>query len=161
MTFKSFASTLALTLSCVCATAQTAAVDIQNSWARATVKGQLATGAFMTLTAPAGARLVAASTPVGVAQIHAMRMENDVMKMVELKDGLDLPAGKAVELKPGGYHVMLMDLKAPLTKDSQVPLTLVFKDSAGVENRIALSVPVRTSGPTMDHGAHGHMPAKP
>lgn len=163
MIFKSLSCSLILSLACICASAQTAAIDIQNSWARATVKGQMATGAFMTLMAPAGARLVSVSSPVGIAQIHAMKMENDVMKMVELKDGLELPAGKAVELKPGGYHVMLMDLKSPLAKDSQVPLTLVFKDKSGVESQLTVNLPVRLSGPAMDHAQHGHMPmpAKP
>ena len=60
---------------------------------------------------------------------------------------LDLPAGKAVELKPGGYHVMLMDLKQPLIKDTKVPLTLTFKDAKGVQSKLELSVPVSTLAP--------------
>jgi copper(I)-binding protein len=71
-----------------------------------------------------------------------MKMEGDVMKMKAVAGGLDLPAGKTVELKPGGYHVMLMDLKAALPKDSTIPLTLVFKDAKGVESRLELKVPV-------------------
>ena len=68
--------------------------------------------------------------------------------MAEMKavaGGLDLPAGKTVELKPGGYHVMLMDLKAALPKDSTVPLTLVFKDAKGAESKVELKVPVAVS----------------
>jgi copper(I)-binding protein len=107
------------------------------------VPGQKATGAFMKLTAKDGAKLVGASSPAaGVTEVHEMKMEGDVMKMRAIP-GLDLPAGKAVELKPGGYHVMLMDLKAPLAKDTTVvPLTLTFKDAKGAESKLELKVPV-------------------
>ena len=115
MKLKSLFTASALTLATLAACAQ---VEVQNVWARATVKGQMATGAFMTLTAKDGAKLVGGSSPAaGVTQVHEMKMEAGVMKMAEVKGGLDLPAGKAVELKPGGYHIMLMDLKAPLAKD--------------------------------------------
>jgi copper(I)-binding protein len=124
-----------------------AQVDVQKAWARTTVKGQMATGAFMTLTARDNSKLVGVSSPAGLAQVHEMKMEGGVMKMAEVKGGLDLPAGKAVELKPGGYHVMLMDLKAPLTKDTTVPLTLVFKDAKGVESKVDLQVPVLATAP--------------
>jgi periplasmic copper chaperone A len=128
-------------------------VDVQGAWTRATVQGQKATGAFMKLTAKEGAKLVSASSPVaGVVEIHEMKMEGDVMKMRAIPGGLDLPAGKAVELKPGGYHVMLMDLKTSLVKDTTVPLTLVFKDVKGVESKTELKVPVATAAPA--HGEH-------
>jgi copper(I)-binding protein len=74
-----------------------------------------------------------------------MKMEGDIMKMKAVAGGLDLPAGKTVELKPGSYHLMLMDLKAALPKDSTVPLTLVFKDAKGVQSRLELKVPVATA----------------
>lgn len=126
-------------------------VDVQGAWARATVQGQMATGAFMKLTAKEGSRLVSVSTPVaGVAEVHEMSMDNGVMKMRAIA-GLDLPAGKAVELKPGGYHVMLMDLKTPLQKDTTIPLTLVFKDAKGVETKSDIRVPVSTTMPMGDH----------
>ena len=89
-------------------------------------------------------------------------MDGGVMKMRALAGGLDLPAGKMVELKPGGYHVMLMDLKSTLTRDSTVPLTLLFKDAKGAESRLELQVPVRATGsgaPAADMGrmgGHGH-----
>ncbi len=119
------------------------AVEVENAWARATVKGQMGTGAFMTITAKEKLTLVGGSSPVaGVTKVHEMKMVDGVMKMAELKGGLELPAGKAVELKPGGYHVMLMDLKQPLEKDSTVPLTLVFKDAKGVESKLDLKLPV-------------------
>lgn len=134
------------TLLCQGALAQT--VVVQNAWVRATVPGQTATGAFMSLSSAAGTRLKSISTPVAaVAELHEMRMEGNIMKMQALKDGLELPAGKTVELKPGGYHLMLMDLKMPLPKDSSIPLTLVFVDAKGVESRTELKVPVSTVAP--------------
>jgi len=133
-------------------------VDVKDAWARATVQGQQATGAFMKLTAKDGAKLVSAASPVaGVTEVHEMKMEGDIMKMRAVQGGLDLPAGKAVELKPGGYHVMLMGLKAPLQKDTNIPLTLTFKDAKGVESKVELKVPVSSTPPMgamMDHSQH-------
>ncbi len=162
MKFKTLAvvSLLATSL-LVTVAAQT--VEVKDAWARTSVPGQKATGAFMKLTAREGVRLVGASSPVaGVAEVHEMKMEGDVMKMRAVAGGLDLPAGKTVELKPGGYHVMLMDLKAPLAKDSTVALTLVFKDAKGVQSKVELNVPVTAVAPAakagdmpaMDHSKH-------
>lgn len=134
--------------------AQTANVKVEGAWARATVQGQKGTGAFMKITAPEGAKLVGASSPAaGVTEVHEMKMEGDVMKMRAVP-GLDLPAGKAVELKPGGYHVMLMDLKGPLAKGTAVPLTLVFKNAQGAESQLQLEVPVSVQAPGA-HAGHG------
>lgn len=131
-------------------------VDVQGAWARATVQGQMATGAFMTLTAKDGSRLVGASTPVaGVTEVHEMAMDGGVMKMRPVA-GLDLPAGKTVELKPGGYHVMLMDLKAPLQKDTTIPLTLTFKNAKGQESKTELKVPVMQMAPGGAMAEHKH-----
>ena len=146
-----------------------AQVKVDNAWARATVQGQKGTGAFMKITAPEGAKLVGASSPAaGVTEVHEMKMEGDVMKMRAMPF-LDLPAGKTVELKPGGYHIMLLDLKAPLAKDTTVPVKLTFKDAKGVESTQELTLPVATSAPGMPampaaagaagHG-HGHGTAK-
>ena len=105
-----------------------AQVQVSDAWARATVVGQKGTGAFMKLTAPEGATLVGAVSPVaGVVEIHEMAMEGTVMRMRALPKGLALPAGKAVELKPGGYHVMLMDLKQQLKAGEKVKLDLQFE----------------------------------
>jgi copper(I)-binding protein len=123
-------------------------VAAKDGWVRTSVQGQKSSGAFMTLTAKETTRLVSISTPVaGVAQVHEMQMEGDVMRMRAVQGGLELPAGKPVALSPGGYHVMLMDLKAALPKDSTVPLTLVFKDAKGVESRLELKLPVATAAP--------------
>ncbi len=127
-------------------------VTVTDAWARATVQGQKATGAFMKITAKDNAKLVGVSSPAaGVAEIHEMKMDKDVMKMAALPNGLDLPAGQAVELKPGGYHVMLMDLKAPLAKDTTVPVTLTFQDAKGVKSNVVLNVQVGMQAPMMQH----------
>ena len=124
------------------------AVDVQGAWARATVQGQMASGAFMKLTAKEGTKLVGISSPVaGVTEVHEMKMDGDVMKMRAVEGGIELPAGKLVELKPGGYHVMLMDLKTPLQKDTTIPMTLVFKDAKGMQSTLAIKVPVSTRAP--------------
>ena len=140
-----FCSSLLLAASL--ASAQPAAVKVEGAWTRATVQGQKGTGAFMNITAAQGTRLVGVSSPVaGVAEVHEMKMDGDVMKMRAIP-GLDLPAGKTVQLKPGSYHLMLMDLKRPLLKDSTVPVTLRFKNAAGVDSQLELLVPVATTAP--------------
>jgi copper(I)-binding protein len=158
MTFKALVLIAALASSSVYA--QT--VEVKDAWVRTTVPGQKASGAFMNITAKEGAKLVAVSSPVsGVTQVHEMKIEGDIMKMRPVPV-LDIPAGKTLELKPGGYHVMLLDLKAPLVKGGTVPLTLVFKDAKGVESKVELKVPVATAAPGakmgsmpgMDHGQH-------
>jgi hypothetical protein len=111
-------------------------VEVKGAWVRATVQGQKATGAFMRSppkTAPPGARRVAGGRRHRSARDEDGRRRHEDAR----RPGLDLPAGKTVELKPGGYHVMLMDLKAPLAKDSTVPLTLVFKDAKGAESKLS------------------------
>jgi periplasmic copper chaperone A len=103
-------------------------VDIKDPWVRATVAQQKATGAFMQLTAK--------------AEIHEMAMADNVMKMRQVP-GVVLPAGKAVELKPGGYHVMLQDLKAQVKAGDVVPLTLVFENKDGKRESVEVKAPVR------------------
>ncbi len=132
-------------------------ITVTDAWARATVQGQKATGAFMKITAKDNAKLVGVSSPVaGVAEVHEMKMDKDVMKMAALPNGLDLPAGKAVELKPGGYHVMLMDLKAPLVKDTTIPLMLTVQDAKGVKSTVELKLLVGTQPSAMPNHEHKH-----
>ncbi len=134
-------------------------VKVEAAWIRASVPGQSGTGAFMRLTAQEPMTLVGLTSPVaGVAEVHEMKLEGDVMRMRAIAS-LALPAGQAVELKPGGYHLMLMDLKSPLKADTRVPLTLVLRDTKGTERRVDLQVPVATRAPgkagESGHGAHG------
>ena len=131
MNFHQFSLSFALAAT-LAAPAFAQSINVKDAWARASVPGQMGTGAFMKITAKDGAQLVSASSPVaGVTEVHEMKMDGDVMKMRAVPGGLPWPAGKTVELNPGGYHVMLMDLKAALPKDSTIPLTLVFKDAKG------------------------------
>ena len=170
MKFNTLMSSAALVAAAFSGVTHAGVIEVDNAWVRATVKGQLATGAFMTLTAKEAGRLVGVSSPVaGVSQVHAMTMDAGVMKMGELKGGLELPAGKPVALKSGGYHLMLMDLKETLVTGTNVPLTLVFKNAKGVESKVELTVPVAAVGPAgmvhgqdapMDRSMHGGRPAK-
>ena len=120
-----------------------AQVSVTAPWVRGTVQGQKATGAFMQLKSADGATLVAAESPVaGVVEIHEMKMEGNVMRMRAVPK-IDLPAGRAVELKPGGYHVMLMDLKQPLKAGDSVPLRLKFQAKDGKPQEVEVKAEVR------------------
>lgn len=137
-------------------------VKVEDAWVRGTVAQQKSTGAFMRLTAQKDARLVSASSPVaGVTEVHEMAMDKDVMRMRAV-EALPLPAGKTVELKPGGFHVMLLDLKGPVKAGETVPLTLVFEDAQAKRETLELQLPVRALGAAaatpaegMQH-QHGH-----
>ena len=106
-------------------------VSIEDPWVRATVAQQRASGAFMKITAPSAMKLVGARSPVAsIVEIHEMSMIGDLMKMRAVS-AIDLPAGKAVALEPGGYHVMLIDLKQQIKDGEAVPITLVFEGEGG------------------------------
>jgi copper(I)-binding protein len=137
-----------------------AQVTVSDAWVRATVPGQQATGMFASLTATQDSKLVGGSSPVaGTVEVHEMKMEGDVMKMRAIAS-LPLPAGQAVSLKPGSYHIMLMGLKKPLPDGSSVPVKLVVEDAQKKQTTIDLKVPVRKAAAAKateehDHG-HGH-----
>ncbi len=134
--------------------AQTTATD---PWVRGTVAQQKATGLFVTLTSAQGGRLVSARSSVAaMVEIHEMKMEGDTMRMRALDAGLPLPAGQPVQLKPGGYHVMLMGLKQPLNAGDTVPVTLVIEGPQGRRETLELKAPVRAMVPPA--AAHGHKP---
>lgn len=118
-------------------------IVVGEPWVRATVAGQKATGAFMELKSANDAVLVSASSPVaGVVEIHEMIMDGTVMKMRAVPR-LELPAGKPVQLRPGGYHVMLMELKQPLKKGDVVPLSLKVEGKDLVARTIEVKAEVR------------------
>lgn len=158
MTRNLFRTAAAGALLALTAAAWAQTVKIDEPWVRGTVAQQKATGAFMRLTAPEPMRLVAGESPVaGVVEIHEMAMDGDVMRMRAIP-GLALPAGRPVELKPGGYHVMLMDLKRPLAGGETVPLTLVFENAAGQRVRQEVQAKVMALGAqpgAMGAGPHG------
>ncbi len=137
-----------------------AQVTVKDPWVRATVSQQKATGAFMQITSAQDARLVEAKSPVaGVVEVHEMVMDKDIMKMRALRNGLELPAGKTVELKSGGYHVMLMELKQQVKEGDTVPLTLVVEGKDKKRSTIEVKAPVKplAGGGNMggmDHSKH-------
>ena len=120
-----------------------AQVAVTNAWVRGTVAGQKSTGAFMELKSPADTALVAVASPsAAIVEIHEMKMDGGMMTMRAV-DKVVLPAGKTVELKAGGYHVMLMDLAKPLKEGDSVPLKLTFEDKAGKKQTVEVMAVVK------------------
>lgn len=110
-----------------------AQVKVEGAWARPTVPGQQGGGGFLTLTSPAGDRLLGGSTPLAQRfELHTMAMKGDVMEMRQV-DAIELPAGKPVKLEPGGLHVMFIGLTQPLALGSKVPVTLRFEKAGEVK----------------------------
>ena len=142
----------ALALTSFAAFAQTTVTD---PWVRSTVAPQKATGLYAQITSAQGGRLVSVTSPMaGVVEIHEMKMDGDVMRMRAVPD-LALPAGKAVALKPGGFHVMLMDLKQPLKAGDSVPVTLVVEGADKKRETIDIKAAVRAAAPAPAH-EHKH-----
>ncbi len=129
-------------------------IDIGHPYARPTREGQMVGAGYLKLANKGPVdRLVAASSPAaGTVEIHSMSMEGDVMKMRQV-DAIELATGQTVELKPGGYHLMLMGLKAPLKVGDKFPLTLKFEKSGEVVVRVHVEEPKSKSEAT---GAHKH-----
>jgi len=131
-----------------------AQTTVKDPWVRGTVAGQKATGMFGQIVSASGGKLVSASSPVaGVVEVHEMVMDGNVMKMRAVT-GLELPAGKAVELKPGGYHVMLMDLKQELKAGESVPVTLVIEGAGGKRESVEIKAPVKALADGSGHKKH-------
>ncbi|MDR0634582.1 MAG: copper chaperone PCu(A)C [Azoarcus sp.] len=125
-----------------------AGVSIDDPWVRATVARQKATGAFMKITSSVDARLIEVRSPIAaVAEIHEMAMDGDKMKMRAIP-ALALPAGATVELRPGGHHVMLLDLAAQVKEGDAVPIALTIETANGRET-VEISAPAR---PLRGHG---------
>jgi len=129
-----------LSVAAIAATAQT---SVKDAWVRGTVSGQKATGMFAQITSAGGGKLVSAASPLaGMVEIHEMAMDGNVMKMRAVPF-VDLPPGKVVELKPGGWHVMLMDLKQELKAGDSVPVTLVIEGAGGKRESVEVKAPVK------------------
>src|SRR5258706_7813922 len=113
-----------------------AEVTVKDAWVRGTVAAQTVTGAFMTVTSSEDAKLVAARSPIAaMAEIHQSTMKDGVNRM-DAAGAVALPAGKAVELKPGGYHVMLMGIAKPVAAGQKVPIVLTVEDKHGKRSTI-------------------------
>ena len=132
--------------------AATSQIAITAPWSRETAEGQDAGGAFMTIanTGTVADRLTGGSTAVaGEVQVHTVDMTDGVMRMRQLTDGLEIPAGGSVTLKPGSFHIMLMQLKQPLDQGETVPVTLTFEKAGPVEIELAVQ-PVGAQGPAVE-----------
>ncbi|NHZ81165.1 copper chaperone PCu(A)C [Massilia sp. CCM 8695] len=131
-----------------------AQVKVDAPWARATVPVQKASGAFMQLRSAKDVRLVGASSPVaGSVEMHKMEMRGDQMKMQQV-DSIALPAGQAVNLASGAYHLMLIDLKRQLKAGDSVPLTLIVEHPNKRRESMTIDVPVKPLNFTGPPGAH-------
>ncbi|MFA7667192.1 MAG: copper chaperone PCu(A)C [Burkholderiaceae bacterium] len=150
---------IAIAATAMLAAAAHAQVTVKDAWVRATVPQQQATGAFMQLQAARDSRLVSARSPITpTVEVHEMTLHDNVMRMRQVP-AIDLPAGKTVDLKPGGYHIMLMNLTRTVTEGETVPLTLVFEYTDGQRETLEVEAPVRPltsrAAPAM-HGGHRH-----
>ena len=148
----------ALFLTVVPSLAGAADIEVKSAWVRGTVPAQMMSGAFMEITSKSGATLVGVSTPAAEdAEVHEMRLEGGVMKM-RPAPRLDLPAGKTVTLKPGGYHIMLMGLKRQLQVGDSVPITLKIANANRRVDTLVVNAEVRALTEPTDTGRdHMHM----
>lgn len=135
--------------------------SIEGAWTRATAEGAKVGAGYLTIrnTGATADTLVSVTTPAaGSGEIHDMTMTEGVMRMRRMADGVEIPAGGSVEFKPGGMHLMFMDLKQPLAEGSRIPVTLTFKSGATG----TVELPVRGLGANDakkggdEHSGHSH-----
>ena len=132
----------ALLIAAVSLSARAANLSVTDAWVRATMPGQPVSGAYLRIQSDADARLVGVSSPaVARVEVHEMKMDGDVMRMRELKS-VNLPKGKVVSLQPGGFHLMLMNVKKPLVAGDIIPFTLVV-ESGGKRQKIEVKAEAR------------------
>ena len=131
-------------------------ITIERPWARATAPNAEVGGAFVTVTGTTADRLLSAASPVaGHVALHRTVDDNGVMKMLPVET-LPVGPGAPIEMKPGGLHIMLMQLKAPLQLGATFPLTLIFEKAGPVTTQVMVEA-AGASGPTM----HAHPAPKP
>ena len=150
---KRYGWMIAVAASLVAQAAWAANISVTDAWARATMPGQPVSGAYMQIQADADARLLSVSSSVVPrVEVHEMNMDGGVMHMREVK-AIDLPKGKTVSLEPGGFHIMLMNLKKPIVAGDVIPLTLVV-ESGGKQQKVevkAVARPMNMGGGGMQH----------
>ena len=130
----------------VCSPNVAAEVTVKDAWVRGTVAAQTTTGAFMTITSSEEAKLVGARSSIAkTTQIHQSMLMDGVNHM-HAADSVTLAAGKSIELKPGGYHVMLMGLAKPVAAGEKVPIELTIEDKRGKRSKIEIQAEVRPLG---------------
>jgi hypothetical protein len=150
---KSFIKTIFFTMyiSCSAVTAH-AEVTISNAWVKPTVPGQPVAGAYMTIVSDKDLDIVEVSSPVaGKAEIHSMSMQGNIMRMKKL-ERLQLKAGKPVELKPGGFHVMLMELNHQIKEGEIVPVSFVSQE--GSSKKATVTVKAMATSPKATDSSH-------
>lgn len=138
-------------------TVQVGDLEISGAFTRATLPNQPVGGGYLTITNTGDTddRLVSGTTSIANAlEIHEMTVENDIMTMRALPDGLVIPAGETVTLEPGGYHLMLMGLQEAIVIDSPVRVTLEFENAGAIELDLAVAPAGARTAPDQDHGAH-------
>jgi len=125
-----------------------AQVRVADAWVRGTVPGQTTAAAYMKIESPEPVSLVgASSTAARSTEVHQTVMEGGMMKMLPVA-AIEIGPGKPAELKPGGYHVMLVDIVKPLAKGDTVPLRLRFRHADGKTETLAVKATVREPGTT-------------
>ena len=128
-------------------------LEIEKPWARATAPGASVGGGYLVIrnNGAAGDRLVGVTSPASArVEMHEMAMEKDVMRMREVK-GVDVPAKKSVEFRPGGFHLMLIELKAPLRQGDKVPVKLRFEKAGEVKAELAVEAMGASGSHAMKH----------
>jgi copper(I)-binding protein/uncharacterized protein YcnI len=128
-------------------------IQIKDAHARAMLPGQPTGAGYMTIVnggKEADKRVSIASPAAGKVELHEMKMDGNLMKMRAVKGGLDIPAGGSVELEPGSYHLMFMDVKKPFAKGDSVPVTLEFEKAGKVD----VTLPVGPASGGMGHMHH-------
>ncbi len=154
--YRRFAMVAMLLLAAGVAPAAAQVASVKDPWVRATTPRQKSSSAYMEITAARAGRLVeAVSSVAGIVEIHEMRMDKDMMRMRAIP-ALDLPAGQPVALEPGGFHIMLMDLKVQLKKGDQVPITLIIELRNGTRQSVDISASVRAPQASGAEGGKSH-----
>jgi len=132
-------------------------IVVQHAWVRPTVGEQDATGAYMTITADKAITLVGVASPAAeISEVHEMRMDGDIMRM-RMAERIELSPGVPLELKPGGYHVMLMALTAPIDGGQEIELSLQFEQADGSRLEMPVTaVAAMNAGGAANHGDTPH-----
>jgi periplasmic copper chaperone A len=129
-------------------------LSVSGAWTRATAPGQTVAGVYLDIESSVAARLVGVSSPAAdSAELHLMSMDGGTMRMRAV-DEIELPAGKTVSLKPGGYHVMLFGLKGGLKAGEAVPFTLRVVDAKGASHEVEMNAKVRNLDGSEPHKHH-------
>jgi copper(I)-binding protein len=165
LTLASLAALMACLLAAPCARADDVKAGdlvISQAWSRATPNGAKTGGGYLTIENKGSApdRLIGCSSDLaGTVQVHEMTVINGVMKMRPLDGGLTIDPGKTVKLAPGGYHLMLMELKGPLKQGDKLPVMLEFEKAGKVQ--VSLDVEsIGAQAPAGGAGSPGQMQMK-